>query len=153
MWLAVIVGGPFIWIEAGLGDEIKELGLRHPMQAAVGLTGLLALGAAVWYGYLRSPASPWMIAVGVLWVLVAFSVYSGYNGRDGGSYIGDYCGYGAVSQAQLDGCLENVDERRIDRARTEAGRFARGELMECGADSGPFCQRIASERIDDALGP
>lgn len=50
-----------------------------------------------------------------------------------------YCSYGAVSEAQLDGCLDHVTEDDFANLDTHAAEYARGELDECLEDSGPFC--------------
>ena len=54
--------------------------------------------------------------------------------------VARYCGYGSVSQAQLDGCESHVTSDQVDSYQTNAGRFARGELGQCLADSGPYCK-------------
>jgi len=51
----------------------------------------------------------------------------------------EYCSYGAVSQAELDGCEEHVTTSDIDRLYTNAALYARGELNSCLGDAGPFC--------------
>lgn len=58
----------------------------------------------------------------------------------------DYCSYGSVSEAQRQGCEERVDVSAIRRLDTSAARFARGELNDCLADSGPFCQTAVGAR-------
>ena len=52
----------------------------------------------------------------------------------------DYCSYGAVSQAQLDGCIEHVPTSQVNGLDTDAARYAKGQLDRCLSDSGPFCQ-------------
>jgi hypothetical protein len=73
-------------------------------------------------------------------VLVAAVVAGGLAACGGGTSVSDYCSYGAVSQAQLEGCIEHVDQDYINRLDTNAARYARGELDRCLADSGPFCE-------------
>ncbi len=58
----------------------------------------------------------------------------------GESSVEAYCSYGAVSRAQLDGCTDHVTENDFDHLKTNAARYARGELDKCLADSGPFCE-------------
>jgi hypothetical protein len=53
--------------------------------------------------------------------------------------VGDYCAYGAVSRAQLDGCVDHVTDEDVDGYDTNAAQYARGELDKCLKDSGPFC--------------
>jgi len=55
-------------------------------------------------------------------------------------YVEDYCAYGAVSQAQLDGCIDHVTPGTVDGYDTNAAEYARGELGECLGDAGPFCE-------------
>jgi hypothetical protein len=50
-----------------------------------------------------------------------------------------YCRYGAVSQAQLDGCIDHVTEADVRSRQTHASQYAFGDLDRCLADSGPFC--------------
>ncbi|HEX8743607.1 MAG TPA: hypothetical protein VF712_10780 [Thermoleophilaceae bacterium] len=57
-----------------------------------------------------------------------------------GDLVLDYCSYGAVSDAQLDGCVDHVTEDQVDALDTNAARYARGELQECLEDAGPFCE-------------
>ena len=54
--------------------------------------------------------------------------------------IGLYCGYGAVSRAQLDECNKNVTWGQIKRLDTNAAVFARDiGGGKCLYDAGPFC--------------
>jgi hypothetical protein len=61
-------------------------------------------------------------------------------GCGGTNEVTTYCSYGAVSQAQLDGCEQHVTNY-IDGLSTNASRYARGELNQCLADAGPYCVR------------
>ena len=63
-----------------------------------------------------------------------------WGGMEGGDLVGDYCAYGAVSKAQLEGCVEHVTPATVNEYRTNAARFARGQLDACLSDSGPFCR-------------
>ncbi len=58
----------------------------------------------------------------------------------GQSRVETYCSYGAVSEAQLQGCIEHVTEADIDNRSTNAADYARGELDNCLYDSGPYCE-------------
>lgn len=58
----------------------------------------------------------------------------------GGTSVARYCEYGAVSEAQLEGCEEHVTEAEVNALDTNAARYARGELAECRSDAGPFCR-------------
>jgi hypothetical protein len=70
--------------------------------------------------------------------------------------IGLYCGYGAVSKAQLNRCRERVTLRQIGRLDTNAARFASGAFDKCRADAGPFCrgtrERVEAERRAEYYG-
>jgi hypothetical protein len=57
-----------------------------------------------------------------------------------GEYVEKYCAYGAVSEAQLQGCLDHVDPAEIDVLDTNASAYADGDLDACLEDSGPFCE-------------
>ena len=61
------------------------------------------------------------------------------GGIGGGDFVGDYCAYGAVSKAQLEGCVEHVTPATVSGYDTNAARYARGQLDACLADSGRFC--------------
>jgi hypothetical protein len=50
-----------------------------------------------------------------------------------------YCAYGAVSEAQLEGCKDHVTFRDVQERSTNAADYAFGG-GECLADSGPFCE-------------
>jgi hypothetical protein len=63
--------------------------------------------------------------------------------------VADYCAYGAVSEAQLDGCIDHVDESDVERLDTNAAQYGRGELDKCLSDAGPFCGD--EEAIDESF--
>jgi hypothetical protein len=54
--------------------------------------------------------------------------------------VGDYCRYGAVSRAQLDGCVSHVSEDDVRSRQTHASQYAFGDLNQCLLDAGPFCK-------------
>jgi len=62
------------------------------------------------------------------------------TGRCASSSVDDYCRYGAVSMAQLQGCLDHVTAKQIDRLSTNAARYSRGKLGECLSDFGTVLQ-------------
>lgn len=84
----------------------------------------------------------WIIIVPAA-VLLAVGILAANRGEnDRSSSTGElnlYCRYGAVSQAQLEGCLDHVTTKRVDHLKTNAARFAQGQLQACLSDSGPFC--------------
>jgi hypothetical protein len=53
--------------------------------------------------------------------------------------VARYCVYGAVSRAQLGGCLANISPETVASYSTPAARYARGDLIYCGPPAGPFC--------------
>lgn len=74
-------------------------------------------------------------------------VISGGGARRVGRFLSDdapattaYCEYGALSEAQLQGCIDHVTVDDFDRLNTNAARYARGELDKCRRDAGPFCE-------------
>jgi hypothetical protein len=52
-----------------------------------------------------------------------------------------YCEYGAISEAQLNGCKDHVDADYVRSHHTNAARYGQGVLTDCLADSGPFCNQ------------
>jgi hypothetical protein len=70
----------------------------------------------------------------------------------GAKEIAVYCQYGGVSVAQLRGCYMHVHIGEIEGRDTNAARWARGELDECLADAGPYCdvkyRTIIEHRVD-----
>jgi hypothetical protein len=53
--------------------------------------------------------------------------------------VARYCVYGAVSRAQLKGCVTNVSPETVASYSTPAARYARGDLIYCEPSAGPFC--------------
>jgi hypothetical protein len=53
--------------------------------------------------------------------------------------VARYCLYGAVSRAQLKGCVTNVSPETVASYSTPAARYARGDLISCGPSAGSFC--------------
>jgi hypothetical protein len=81
----------------------------------------------------KQAVRPWVVTA-ALACLLSF----GGCGRD---VVGDYCSYGAVSEAQLEGCVEHVTPEVVENYNTNAARYAKGELNACLADAGPFCRQ------------
>lgn len=50
-----------------------------------------------------------------------------------------YCRYGAVSEAQLEGCRSHVSPDDVRARQTHASQYAFGDLKDCLSDAGPFC--------------
>ena len=61
------------------------------------------------------------------------------GGCGGQDEVVRYCNYGAVSEAQRQGCIDHVTSDDIDQLDTNAARYARGMIDDCRADAGPFC--------------
>ena len=78
-------------------------------------------------------------------VVLGFGTLLGVQERSTGK-LRDYCEYGAVSRAEVGGCLDHVTDAQINRLQTDAARFARGDLESCLADSGPYCANRAASR-------
>lgn len=70
--------------------------------------------------------------------------------------VSDYCSYGAVSEAQIAGCTAHVSYRYVESSKSAAARFAidGSSDAECGAGSGPFCERVLNYRyLEDQQTP
>jgi hypothetical protein len=74
----------------------------------------------------------------------------------GGSYVVDYCTYGALSVKQLERCLYHVAADDIEPLDTQAASYAAtGQgpggvgAQDCGSDAGPACG--PGEKQDRAL--
>jgi hypothetical protein len=87
------------------------------------------------------------VALGVLVTGIVFGLVAGVRGHN---YVVDYCSYGAVSEAQLAGCIDHVTADQVSALDTPAARSARDELG-CGAGSGPFC--AGRGYVDPRIGP
>jgi hypothetical protein len=151
-WVVGIAGIGWLWFT--YVDEVLLTVGRRAFEAALGALVLAALvGAAGWYGYCRgSPVRGWMIGLFLVWAFIGYGVWSGHEQRSGG-YIADYCAYGAVSQAQLDACIDHVVEGDINGLETNAAQFARREFDECRVDAGPFCEDFLQRRLWEDVRP
>lgn len=120
---------------------------NHPAAtAAVIIAAGLVLAAITIYAPPRHYSSrswkfrwlvPLLVAAGLG---PGYGWFMGYEQRQPGRELYDYCAYGSVSQAQLQGCMEHVTLSHIDELETPAARFARAATGECGIGSGPYCQ-------------
>jgi len=132
------------------GHPSMNLTANHPATTATVLVGVgLVLAAVTVHAPPRHYVSggwkprwlvPFLVAGGIGpgygWIM-------GHEQRQPGRMLYDYCAYGSVSHAQLDGCMEHVKLSHIDQLDTPAARFARGATDVCGAGSGPYCQGSA----------
>lgn len=60
----------------------------------------------------------------------------------GDDTVSRYCAYGAVSEAQLEGCIDHVTSSEVSELNTNAAKFARGSTDRCLSDSGPYCDDV-----------
>jgi hypothetical protein len=84
-----------------------------------------------------------LIALGFVISLVGCDASVDYGSRpppSGVDAVVAYCAYGAVSKAQLNGCIDHVSPGYVLRHHTNATRYATGQLNRCLADAGPFCR-------------
>ena len=119
----------------------RGLGLRCP-HAGFLCDGLLRL----------SDASPWRswrlgIAAAVLATVMLSAIPTTASRRaQDHRVVADYCGYGAQSQHDLEGCIAHVSVDYVLRHRTPAARFAQGKTDVRGYRSGPACLQIVHLR-------
>ena len=152
LWGLAIVGGLVLLMESH--DAIVEPlagGPAGEAAAVVIVLVTLAAAAAAWvlaqrYRYdSRPPAFRFALAAAIVCGFFSYSVIVelGYADR----LVEEYCSYGAVSQRQLDTCQTHVSANHVREIDTPASRFAQGDsTAECGAGSGPFCQRVLDYR-------
>ncbi len=69
--------------------------------------------------------------------------------EEGVRLVDDYCSYGAVSDAQFEGCKSHVTADEVRSRRTPAAVFAIEEGA-CGGNAGPFCAAAVERRESDA---
>lgn len=113
--------------------------------AALAGLGLLMLAERLGHG---SEGNGLLVTAAVLVGSATFGVWLGYGDRTSGT-LHDYCSYGAVSGAQLRGCLDHVPTDRISHLDTDAARFAVGGLDACLGDAGPYCADALTQRQSD----
>lgn len=82
----------------------------------------------------------------VVFVVVLNSLSTGPPDRnsrgadEGLNEVARYCVYSVRSTDDYAGCLSATDRRVVAAERTNAGRYARGELVRCLSDAGPMCK-------------
>jgi hypothetical protein len=79
------------------------------------------------------------LAIGATAAVLA-SCTQGCIDLGGDDMVESYCRYGAVSRAQLEGCIDHVTEADVRSLQTHASQYAFGDLDRCLADAGPFCK-------------
>jgi hypothetical protein len=125
------------------GEYLKLIAENHPWRVGVPVALAALIGAALWF---LAGRTTWVIVTATFILGSVYGLVAGLDARD--HDLGDYCKYGAQSQAQLDGCMGHVTTDDIDRLHTPAARFARGETSECGRGSGPYCAEAAKSNAD-----
>lgn len=139
----------------GFGDlvfrEFQRTAQNHPWGSAVliALAAFLALAIVAIVEWragasLMTPAAVSIVPGIAIFALALAGSIAGQTVRDSG-VLHSYCYYGAVSNAQITGCLDHVTSDQIDKLDTDAARFAKGELTSCLSDSGPFCAQALNE--------
>jgi hypothetical protein len=131
-----------------LGVSLHQVAANDPSAGALVAALVAFLGGLAYlrltYGGKEDRYVPVLAPVVTLLVALVIGVYAGISERSGGT-LRNYCEYGAVSNAQLAGCLDHVTDSQINGLQTDAARFARGYLSQCLSDAGPFCAgRLAS---------
>jgi ABC-type Fe3+-siderophore transport system permease subunit len=155
---ALVVGGwlSFHYFEQTSANDLA-LGITLvALVAAVLGAGFYFLRPRGWHDSNKLESNLWWLIPGVIALgFLVTAVTVGHNSRQPGGHLYSYCAYGAVSRAQLQGCLDHVKDRSIDDMTTNAADFANRRLDECLADAGPFCEqaRYARELADEAPPP
>ena len=97
-------------------------------------------------GLRRSSTGHAAAAAGALGFVLLASGGVVEKSREGGvRLVDEYCAYGAVSDAQLDGCTGHVTADEVRSLRTPAAVFA-VEEGECGEGAGPYCAAAVEQR-------
>jgi hypothetical protein len=143
--LAVAAWIVFLWT---LGVAFHQVAANAPSAGVLVIVATAAVGLVAYarlVRYLGDERQMWIAApIALLLVALVIGAYAGISERSAGK-LRKYCEYGAVSKAQLAGCLDHVTDSQINRLQTDAAQFARGQLWTCLSDAGPFCaRRLAS---------
>jgi hypothetical protein len=137
-WVVIVAG----ILAAALFEEwVAIKAQNHPWR--VGIVGGIAL-VPTGLVLLLFPQRRLMALAAVVFGAWGIGMVSGLDARD--HELGDYCRYGAASQAELDACMKRVDTHEIEELDTPAARFARGETNVCGPSSGRYCAEVARDR-------
>lgn len=101
---------------------IAPLGEQHMVVAALLVAEIVALlGMAAWTAPDRRS---WFPGCAGIVLILGVALYVGWSN---GNMVDRYCRYGAVSQAQYQGCLDHVDADIVRRRDSPAARYAKGE--------------------------
>ena len=151
LWALAIVGG-FVLLVTGHDSIIRPLaGGPAAVWFAVAIVLVTAASAVVaWvlsrrYRSDRPPAFRFTMTVAILGGVMSWLVISDISAAN--QLVEDYCSYGSVSERQLATCKTHVSANHIRAIDTPASHFAFGDsTAECGAGSGPFCERVLNYR-------
>lgn len=155
LWPVFLIGS-FV-VVADLNDGLwRRVGASiHAGDAMLALVVSAALIAVVSYHQTHRPgaldATVAGFVVSALLLLSAVSVNNAQN--NAAEFVSDYCRYGSVSRAQLNGCVSHVTPAYIRSRRTAAARFARDTEADCGSGAGPFCREVIARRVAEAIQP
>jgi hypothetical protein len=146
--IALVLAGLSVIFGGTVGAGIRDFGFHH-FALAVGVllgAGIATFGIHRLTGNTALENANWLVPAVIVLLVVGEGVWLGHQDRDGG-VVADYCSYGAVSNAQREGCLDHVSRDAIDRLDTHAAQFARRDTDECLSDSGPFCEKALNSRL------
>jgi hypothetical protein len=162
LWVLAVVGGLVLFMNAQ--DSVIQPLAGGSAGAAVAVLAVLltaASGGTAWvlsrrhpFHRHRPPAFRFFIAATVVLGLLTYAVIGELQSSN--RLVSDYCAYGSVSQAQLDGCKGHVSGNDVRSRDTPAARFAQSGSSDdvCGTGSGPFCARALDRRyVEDQEPP
>jgi hypothetical protein len=159
LWGLAIVGG-LLLITTGEQHVVQPLAggraVAEITVAAILLTVALAAGALVLFARYprgaRPPLASFLVASAIVLGFFSYSMLTEWQTSD--RLVGDYCAYGAVSRAQLEGCKSHVTANQVRARDTTASHFAQRDIEDCGEDSGPFCEGVVNRRyLEDQQPP
>lgn len=161
-FVALVYSTDYLWRPLGESEQARtgQLALVLAIAALAGGAYLGFQRGNVRWGQVRTPAEQYArrtaIVMTVVACVLAFGLWATEDWRaDSRQVVEDYCAYGAVSQAQLDGCIQHVTFGDVKGRETRAARFALGAVDEvsCGEGSGPFCASVDQRRWLEELEP
>ena len=160
LWALAIVGG-FVLLAEGHDAIIEPLagGSAGELVAVAFVVVTVAAGTWAWvlaerYRHdSRPPAFRFSLATAIVGGFLSWMVITdvGHAHR----LVEDYCSFGSMSERQLETCKTHVTANHVQSIHTPAARFALGGSDEnCGASSGPFCERVLNRRyVEDQEPP
>jgi hypothetical protein len=161
VWVLAILGGLTLIMTAQ--DSVIQPLVGGRVGAAVAAAALLLTAASAGTAWVLSRRYPYRHRPPVFRFFIATTVVVGFvtyavifELQSSGRLVSDYCAYGSVSQAQLDGCKRHVTANDVRSRDTPAAHFAQSGSSEdvCGAGSGPFCEQALNRRyVEDQAPP